>query len=303
MTTGKTIALTRRTFVSKVVSLLFSMLSIFVTAFLLRSKCLLISWLQSPSAVIWGPQENETCHCCHCFPIYLPWSDGTRCHELIFLNAEFKAAFSLSFFTLNKRLFSSSSLSAIRVVLSACLVVLTLSQVLPWRALAQIIIGPWVSFMIIYHWCVLYFLSFYYTHLIQWAFVSFCVNGDDDSSTLLPKEIGNTNGPTVPERLATLWSGIPSGSLSDLIMCFLGAGAVCLLLHIISWHQPALSRDFLAGQLDRSELCGWLWGAARESCPARPQYIKLGMDSTQWRAVLLRLPGFDDHILPGEINK
>ena len=55
MTTGKTIALTRRTFVGKVMSLLFSMLSRLVTTFLPRSKCLLISWLQSPSAVILKP--------------------------------------------------------------------------------------------------------------------------------------------------------------------------------------------------------------------------------------------------------
>ena len=54
MMTGKTVALTRRTFVSKVVSLLFNMLSRFVIAFLPRSKRLLISWLQSPSAVIFG---------------------------------------------------------------------------------------------------------------------------------------------------------------------------------------------------------------------------------------------------------
>ena len=56
MTTGKTMALTRRTFVSKVMSLLFNMLSRFVIAFLPRSKHLLISWLQSPSAVILEPQ-------------------------------------------------------------------------------------------------------------------------------------------------------------------------------------------------------------------------------------------------------
>ena len=53
MTTGKNIALTRQIFVGKVTSLLFNMLSKFVTAFLPRTKCLLISWLQSPSAVIW----------------------------------------------------------------------------------------------------------------------------------------------------------------------------------------------------------------------------------------------------------
>ena len=59
MTTGKTIALTRRTFVGKVISLLFNMLSRLVIAFLPRSKCLLISWLQSPSAVILKPSEEE----------------------------------------------------------------------------------------------------------------------------------------------------------------------------------------------------------------------------------------------------
>ena len=57
MTTGKTIALTRRTFVGKVMSLLFNMLSRLVITFLPRSKCLLISWLQSPSAVIWEPPK------------------------------------------------------------------------------------------------------------------------------------------------------------------------------------------------------------------------------------------------------
>ena len=83
MTTGKTIALTRWTFVGKVLSLLFNMLSRLVIAFLPRSKRLLISWLQSPSAVILEPQKIKS-HCSHCFPIYLPWSDGTRCHDLRF---------------------------------------------------------------------------------------------------------------------------------------------------------------------------------------------------------------------------
>ena len=72
MTTGKTIALTRWTFVGKVISLLFNMLSRLVITFLPRSKCLLISWLQSPSAVILEPPKNKVCHCFHCFPIYLP---------------------------------------------------------------------------------------------------------------------------------------------------------------------------------------------------------------------------------------
>ena len=72
VTTGKTIALTRWTFVGKVMSLLFNMLSGLVKAFLPRSKCLLISWLHSPSAVILEPTKIKVCHCFQCFPIYLP---------------------------------------------------------------------------------------------------------------------------------------------------------------------------------------------------------------------------------------
>ena len=87
ITTGKIIALTRWTFVGKVMSLLFNMLSRLVKTFLPRSKRLLISWLQSPSAVILEPQ-NKVSHCFHWFPIYLPRSDGTRCHDLSFLNVE-----------------------------------------------------------------------------------------------------------------------------------------------------------------------------------------------------------------------
>ena len=88
MSTGKTIALTRWTFVGKVMSLLFNMLSRFVVAFLPRSKYLLISWLQSPSAVILEPPKNKVWHHFHCFPIYFPWSGGTGCHDLRFLNVE-----------------------------------------------------------------------------------------------------------------------------------------------------------------------------------------------------------------------
>ena len=92
MTTGKTIALTRRTFVGKIMSLLSNKLSRLVIAFLPRSKCLLISWLQSPSAVILEPKKinseiksvtvsivsRSICH-----------GDGTRCHDLSFSNVEF----------------------------------------------------------------------------------------------------------------------------------------------------------------------------------------------------------------------
>ena len=77
MTTGKTIALTRRTFVGKVMSLLFNMLSRLVISCLPRSKCLLISWLQSPSAVILQPIKIKSATVSPC----LPWSDGTGCHD------------------------------------------------------------------------------------------------------------------------------------------------------------------------------------------------------------------------------
>ena len=83
MTTGKTIALMRWAFAGK----LMSQLSGLAITFLTRSKCLLISRLQSPSAVILEP-KNKVSHCFHCFSIYLPWSDGTKCHDLSFLNVE-----------------------------------------------------------------------------------------------------------------------------------------------------------------------------------------------------------------------
>ena len=88
MTTGKTIALTRRTFVGKVMSLLFNMLSRLVITFLPRSKHLLISWLQLPSTVILEPPKIKSVTVSG-FPTYLPQSDGTRCYDLSFLNVEF----------------------------------------------------------------------------------------------------------------------------------------------------------------------------------------------------------------------
>ena len=84
MTTGKTIALTRQTFVDQVMSLVFNILSRLFITFPSKSKCLLISWLQWPSALIWEPETES-----HCFPIYLPWRDGTGCHYLSFLKVDF----------------------------------------------------------------------------------------------------------------------------------------------------------------------------------------------------------------------
>ena len=75
MTTGKTIALTRRTFVGKVMSLLLNMLSRLVITFLPRSKSLLISWLQSPSAVILEPRKIKSATVSTVSPII--------CHEVM----------------------------------------------------------------------------------------------------------------------------------------------------------------------------------------------------------------------------
>ena len=88
MITGKTIVLTIQTSVGNVLSLLFNTLSRLVIAFLPRSKHLLISWFQSMSTVILEPKKIVS-HCFHCFSIYLPWGDWTRCHDLSFLNIEF----------------------------------------------------------------------------------------------------------------------------------------------------------------------------------------------------------------------
>ena len=90
MTTGKIIALTKWTFVSKVMSLFFNMLSNMVChSFSSKEQ---VSFNFMAAVTIWndfGAQENKVCHCFHCFPIYLPWSDGTRCHDISFLNVEF----------------------------------------------------------------------------------------------------------------------------------------------------------------------------------------------------------------------
>ena len=117
MTNGKTIALTRQTIVGKVMSLFLNMLSRLVITFFLRSKHLLISWLQSPFAVILEPPKIKSATV-----------SPSICHEvmgsdviiLVFWMLSFKPTFSLSSFTFIKRLFSSS-LSAIRVVSSAYL--------------------------------------------------------------------------------------------------------------------------------------------------------------------------------------
>ena len=125
MIIGKTIALTIWTSVGKVMSLLFNILFRFVIAFLPRSKHLLIPWLQLPSAVILEPKKIKSI-------IVSP----SICHEvmgaeamiLVLPKLSFKPSLSLYSFTFIKRLFSSSSLSAFRVVSSAYMMLLILFQ-------------------------------------------------------------------------------------------------------------------------------------------------------------------------------
>ena len=121
LTTGKTIALTIQTVVGKLMSLIFNMLSRLVIAFLWRREASFNFMAAVTIHGYFGAQESKICPCFLCFPIYLPWRDGTRYHDLHFWMLSFKPAFSLSSFTFIKRLFSSSSLSAIRVVSSTYL--------------------------------------------------------------------------------------------------------------------------------------------------------------------------------------
>ena len=95
MTTGKTIALTRRTFVGKVMSLPFNMLSRFVIAFLPRSKHLLILWLQSPSSVILEPKKIKSVTVTIVSPSICHEEMGLDAMILLFDLLSFKPAFSL----------------------------------------------------------------------------------------------------------------------------------------------------------------------------------------------------------------
>ena len=127
MTTGKTIVLTRWTFVGKVMSLLFNILSRLVITFLPRSKHLLISRLQSPSAVILKPRKIKSATVS---PSICHEAMGQDAMIFIFWMLSFKATFSLSSFTFIKRLFSCSSVSAVRVVSSAYLRLIFLPAIL-----------------------------------------------------------------------------------------------------------------------------------------------------------------------------
>ena len=121
MTARKITALTIWTFVGKVMSLLLNTLSRFAIAFLPRSQCLLISWLQSPSAVVVEPKNRKFVTASTFSPSICHEVMGLDAMILVFLILSYKLAFSLSSFTLIKRLFSSSLLSAVRMVSSAYL--------------------------------------------------------------------------------------------------------------------------------------------------------------------------------------
>ena len=116
MTGGKSLSLTRRIFVGKVVSLLFNIRSRLIIAFPPRSKHLLISNLQSPFRVILEPKKLESVTLYIVFPFICHEVLGLDAMMLVFWMLNFKPVFSLSSFTFIKRVFSSSSLSAIRVV-------------------------------------------------------------------------------------------------------------------------------------------------------------------------------------------
>ena len=116
MTARKTIALTIWTFVSKVMSLLFNTLSRFIISFLLRSKCLSISLLHSQSAVILELRKRKSGTVSTFFPSICHQLMGLDAMILVFCILNFKLDFPFSFFTLIKRLFSSSLLSGITVV-------------------------------------------------------------------------------------------------------------------------------------------------------------------------------------------
>ena len=121
MTTGKTIALTRQTLVGKVMSLLFNTLSKLVIAFLPRSKCLLISLLQSQSTVILEPEKQKSVTVSIFSPSIYNEVMGPDAIILVFWMLSFKPTFYLSSFMFIKRLFSYSLLFAIKMVSSAYL--------------------------------------------------------------------------------------------------------------------------------------------------------------------------------------
>ena len=146
MAAGKTIALTRWTFVDKVMSLLFNS-CLDWSNFSPKEQASFNFMAAVTICSDFGAQKDKVGHCFHCFPVYLPWSDRTGCHDLSFWMLHFKPTFSLSSFTLIKRLLSSL-LSAIRVVSSAYLRLL----ISLWGILIPALLHPVQHFS----WCTLH---------------------------------------------------------------------------------------------------------------------------------------------------
>ena len=147
LTTGKTIALTRQTFVSKLMSLLFNILYRLVIAFLPRSNHLLISWLQSPSTVILEPKKIKSATVSTVYPSISHEVMGPDALILVSWMLSFKPNFPPSSFTFIKRLFSSSSLSATSDVIC-------ISEVIcfSWQSWFHLVFHPtWHS-----AWCTLH---------------------------------------------------------------------------------------------------------------------------------------------------
>ena len=130
-----------RSFIGKVLSLLFNMLCRLVITFLPRSKHLLISWLQSPSAVTLEPPKIKSVTIFTVFPSICHEVMGPDAMTLVFWTLSFKPTFSLSSFTFIKRLFSSSSLYVIKVVSSTYLGISVSSE---YSGLISLAIG-WIS--------------------------------------------------------------------------------------------------------------------------------------------------------------
>ena len=137
MTTRKIIALTRQTFVGKVMSLPFNMLSKVGHSFPCKGQASFNFMAAVTICSDFGAPQNKVCHC---FPICLPWSDGIRCMVLVFWMLSFKPTLSLSSFTFIKRLFSSSLLSAVKVVSSTYLRLLIFLNI--WQSWFHLVLLP-----------------------------------------------------------------------------------------------------------------------------------------------------------------
>ena len=145
MTMGNTIALTTDLHWQIDVTL-FNMLSMFVMVFSSREEASFNFIASITIYSYFGAQENKICHCFHYFPIYVTQSDGTICHDLNFWMLSLKPDFSLSSFSFIKRFFISSSLSAIKMVSSMYLRLLTFLPEILIPAWASSSLGVWMMY-------------------------------------------------------------------------------------------------------------------------------------------------------------